>query len=70
MIGCPASRGEVEGDISHARPQPLDPNYFDEPARKQVEARLVHRLKRLGFEVELKPIPKAASAGFSEQLSW
>jgi len=38
----------------------LGPNYFDEQDRQHVEQRLVRRLKRLGYEVELKPIDKAA----------
>jgi transposase len=38
----------------------LGPNYFDEQDRQHVEQRLVRRLQRLGYEVELKPIDKAA----------
>jgi hypothetical protein len=38
----------------------LGPNYFDEQARQQIEDRLVRRLRRLGYEVDLKPIDKAA----------
>jgi transposase len=40
--------------------QDLGPNYFDEHDRQRVEERLVRRLKRLGYEVELKPLDKAA----------
>ncbi len=38
----------------------LGANYFDELDRQAVERRLVRRLERLGYEVELKTIPKAA----------
>jgi transposase len=38
----------------------LGPNYFDEHQRERVEERLVRRLKRLGYTVELKPMEKAA----------
>ena len=38
----------------------LGPNYFDEQDRQRVEDRLVRRLKRLGYEVELKPMTQAA----------
>lgn len=38
----------------------LGPNYFDERERQRVEDRLVGRLKRLGYEVELKPMNQAA----------
>jgi transposase len=38
----------------------LGPNYFHEQARQQIEDRLVRRLRRLGYEVDLKPIDKAA----------
>jgi transposase len=38
----------------------LGPNYFDELQRERVEERLVRRLKRLGYTVELKPMEKAA----------
>jgi transposase len=38
----------------------LGPTYFDEHARERVEERLVRRLKRLGYTVELKPMDQAA----------
>ncbi|GAC1554218.1 MAG: IS110 family transposase [Herpetosiphon sp.] len=38
----------------------LGSNYFDEQNRQRVEDRLVRRLKRLGYEVELKPMNQAA----------
>jgi len=38
----------------------LGPNYFDEHDRQGVEERLIKRLKRLGYDVELKPLDKAA----------
>ncbi len=38
----------------------LGPNYFDEHQRERVEERLVRRLKRLGYTVELKPMDQAA----------
>ncbi len=38
----------------------LGPNYFDDHDRQRVEDRLVRRLKRLGYEVDLKPMSRAA----------
>lgn len=38
----------------------LGSNYFDEQDRQRVEDRLVRRLKRLGYDVELKPMSQAA----------
>ncbi len=38
----------------------LGSNYFDELQRERVEERLVRRLKRLGYTVELKPMEQAA----------
>ncbi len=35
-------------------------NYFDERERKDVERRLVRRLKGLGYDVELRPVAQAA----------
>ena len=40
--------------------QELGPNYFDELDRQAVERRLVRRLERLGYQVELKPTVPAA----------
>jgi hypothetical protein len=34
----------------------LGPLHFDERDRKQVEHRLVHRLERLGYVVNLQPL--------------
>jgi transposase len=38
----------------------LGVNYFDEQAREKVQRRLVQRLERLGYQVELKPLDEAA----------
>jgi hypothetical protein len=38
----------------------LGATYFDELDRQAVERRLVRRLERLGYQVELTAIPKAA----------
>ncbi len=40
--------------------QEWGPNYFDELDRQAVERRLVRRLERLGYQVELKPTVPAA----------
>jgi transposase len=40
--------------------QDLGGNYFDEQERHNVEQRLVHRLERLGYHVDLQPIARAA----------
>jgi transposase len=34
----------------------LGPNYFDQQDRQQVERRLVHRLRDLGYRVTLEPM--------------
>ena len=38
----------------------LGGNYFDELAKERVERRLVRRLEKLGYNVTLEPVPKAA----------
>jgi transposase len=40
--------------------QDLGANYFDERERQNVERRLVRRLQRLGYDVELRPVAQAA----------
>lgn len=46
----------------------LGPNYFDELDRQAVERRLVRRLERLGYQVDLTPATGAAWPRFSDQL--
>ena len=38
----------------------LGANYFDEHQRRKVERRLVHRLEKLGYKVQLNPTPALA----------
>ena len=38
----------------------LGGNYFDEQNRQSIEKRLVHRLEKLGYQVELQPAPQVA----------
>jgi hypothetical protein len=47
----------------------LGGNYFDEHDRQATERRLVRRLEKLGYEVELKSAPPAAYAGFFRRVS-
>ena len=40
--------------------QELGGNYFDEQNKHTIEKRLVHRLEKLGYQVELQPTPQIA----------
>ncbi len=40
----------------HTTYQDLGGNYFDERDRQAIEKRLVRRLQRLGYQVELQPV--------------